>query len=86
MAHLAHQVKRISVVQQGRVQWVTLAIGTIPPEGADEVPGGLVSRVIWGKGGPLDDHGDGELPQPWGGQARPLSPGMASGPVALLSI
>lgn len=46
--YLAHQVKRISIVQQESVQWTTLE--DIPPGGTD--------RVIWDEGKPLDDHGD----------------------------
>lgn len=84
--HLAHHVKIIYIVQQERVQWATLVIGDIPPGGADKVSGRLGNRFIWDEGRPLNDHDDLESLLPLGGQARPLSPGVASGPVALLSI
>lgn len=83
---MAHQVKRISVVQQERVQWATPEVGDTPPEGADRVFGGLASRVIWDEGRPLDDQGHLESPQPPRGQARLLSPEMARASVASASI
>lgn len=79
-------MKRISVVQQEGIQWATPAVEDVPPGGTDEVFVGLVSRVIWDEGRPLDDHGDLESPRPLRREARPRGPVRARGPVPLLSI
>lgn len=52
------------IVQREKVQWATLVIRDISSGSADKVSGGLVSRVLWDDGRPLDDSGDLELPQP----------------------
>ena len=48
--HIAQQMKRISLVQQRKVHWTTLEVVDNPPEGADQVSGGLESRILWEDG------------------------------------
>ena len=83
--HIAQQVKRISLVQQRKIHWTTLEIVDNPPEGADQVSGGLESRVLWDEGRPLADQPHPESPQALTAQAHGLSPGTAWASVASLS-
>lgn len=84
--HIAQQVKRISLVQQRKIHWTTLEIVDNPPEGADQVSGGLESRVLWDEGRPLADQPHPESPQALTAQAHGLSPETAWASVASLSV
>lgn len=82
----AQQVRRISVVQQRRVHRATLEVVDNPLGGADQVSGGLGSRVLWEEGRPLAGQRPPESPQALTAQAHGLSPGTAGASVASLSI
>lgn len=83
---IAQQVRRISVVQQRRVRWATLEVVDNPLEGADQVSGGLGSRVLCEEGRPLTDQPPPESPPALTAQAHGLSLGTAGASVASLSI
>lgn len=74
-------MKRISVVQQEEIKWVTPEVEDVPPRGTDKVSVEPVGRVIWDEGRPLDDCGS--LAR-W--QARPHSLVRASSPVSGLMV
>lgn len=79
-------MKRISVVQQEEIKWVTPEVEDVPPRGTDKVSVEPVGRVIWDEGRPLDDCGSLASPKPTRRQARPHSLVRASSPVSGLMV